>query len=75
MGDKLKDKINARFQYYPPKPERVQDFGTIRDKAKDLALVIADLCPESREQSVALTHLDEVVFWANAAIAREGKGC
>lgn len=28
------------------------------------------LTPKSREQSTALTNLDQVVFWANAAIAR-----
>ncbi len=27
-------------------------------------------CPDSRELSLAITHLEEVVFWANAAIAR-----
>ena len=42
----------------------------IRERAGELAHLIVDTTPESREQSVALTKLDEVVFWANAAIAR-----
>ena len=33
-------------------------------------MLIAELTPPSREQSVALTKLDEVTFWANAGIAR-----
>ena len=28
------------------------------------------LCPDSRELALAITKLEEVVFWANAAIAR-----
>jgi hypothetical protein len=31
------------------------------------------LCPGSRELSLAITKLEEAVFWANAAIARNEK--
>jgi len=27
--------------------------------------------PSTREQSLAITHLEEAMFWANAALARE----
>ena len=33
--------------------------------------LIAMTGPPSREQSSAITHLEEAMFWANAAIARE----
>lgn len=42
----------------------------IREKAKELAYLIKNTTPKSREQSVALTELETSVFWANAAIAR-----
>ncbi len=45
-------------------------FELIRGHAQEYALSLLDICPESRELSVALTKLEEVVFWANAAIAR-----
>jgi hypothetical protein len=35
-----------------------------------LAYHIKAETPASREQSLALTHLEDAVFWANAAIAR-----
>ena len=41
-----------------------------RSKAKELAYLIDGLCPTSREQSTAMTHLETAVMWANAAIAR-----
>jgi hypothetical protein len=42
----------------------------IRAEAQHLAVLIADMVPEGREQSLALTKLEEVMFWANAGIAR-----
>jgi hypothetical protein len=33
-------------------------------------MLINDLCPESREKSLAITNLEQAVMWANAAIAR-----
>ena len=42
----------------------------IRAAAKELAYIIVTVSPPSREQSVALTLLDQVVMEANAAIAR-----
>ena len=42
----------------------------IREFAKNLANLINDITPPSREQSLAITKLEEVVFWANASIAR-----
>jgi len=45
-------------------------YERIREKAKELAYLITQECPPSRERSVALTELETSVFWANAAIAR-----
>lgn len=42
----------------------------IRERAKDFAYLIDTLCPYSREQSLAITKLEEAVIWANASIAR-----
>jgi hypothetical protein len=36
----------------------------------DLAETIMCVCPNSRERSLALTKLEECMFWANASIAR-----
>ena len=63
--------IDNRFTYHAPKPGQPAVYETIRDLARQYAHRLNELCPESREKSLAITHLEEAVFWANASIARE----
>lgn len=62
--------IENKFTYHPPFGDQPQRYQQIRDTAKKFALQIEAQTPESCEQAWALTKLEEVVFWANAAIAR-----
>lgn len=62
--------IERNFTYHPPKPGQPERYAILRAKAKELALLIEQECPASRERSVALTELETCVFWSNAAIAR-----
>ena len=62
--------LEKRFTYHAPKPDQPEKYTAIRAKAKELAEMIVELVPESREQSLALTNLEQAVMWANAGIAR-----
>lgn len=64
------EEIENRFTYHAPVVDQVDRYSRMRNNAKMIAYVICDICPPSRERSLAITKLDEVVFWANAAIAR-----
>jgi hypothetical protein len=64
------EEIGRRFTYRAPKPDQVPKYEELRDLAKAMAMRLETLCPPSRELSLSLTHLDEVVMFANAAIAR-----
>ena len=66
----LKGRIENDFTFHPPKEGQCEKYEAIRAKAKEYAFLIAELTPTSREQAASLTNLDQVVFWANAAIAR-----
>jgi hypothetical protein len=62
--------IDNRFMYHPPKADQPEKYLMIRAVAKTLAELINDVCPGSREKSLAMTALEECVMWSNASIAR-----
>lgn len=62
--------IEKRFSYHAPKDTQPERYQGLRDLAKEFAYEIFVNCPESREKSLALTNLEQVVMWANASIAR-----
>jgi hypothetical protein len=65
-----RDEILNRFTYHAPKEGQADRYVLLRDRAFYLAELFTEQCPQSRELSLALTKLEESVFWANAAIAR-----
>lgn len=62
--------LDNRFTYHPPQGSQQNRYVLIRDHAKGLAEFIVSNTPDSREQSLAITNLEQAIFWANAAIAR-----
>mgnify|MGYP006267546831 CR=1 FL=1 len=64
------ERLDKMFTYHPPKDDQAERYNEIRGGAKALAAVILALTPFSEEQNTALEKLSEVMFWANAAIAR-----
>lgn len=61
--------IENTFTYHRPFGTQPERYEHLRAVAKDLATAIILHCPESREQSLALTAVQQSVMWANAAIA------
>lgn len=64
--------IDNVFKYHKAGPQQEYSYTSIREKAKEMAHVILENAPESRERSLALTKLEEAAMWANAAVARHG---
>ena len=63
--------IENRFKFHPAATEEKQNAHTsVRESCKVLADFLNDKLPEGREKSLAITHLEEVMFWGNASIAR-----
>lgn len=64
--------LDNRFTYHPPNgPDLVEVYQRIRAAAKEVAEFVVLQCPPGRETSLSVTHLEEAVFWANAALARQ----
>lgn len=66
----MNNQIENNFKYHAPKEGQQEKYEAIRSKAKELAYLIDEACPGSREKSLAMTKLEESVMWANASIAR-----
>lgn len=66
----IRERVERDFTYHAPKEGQPERYQKIREKAKELALLIVELTPASREQSISVTYVEKVVFYANAAIAR-----
>ena len=64
--------LERRFKHHPPKNTEV---ASVHEDVRSCCLVLArfinDVAPDGREKSLAVTKLEEVMFWANAAIARK----
>lgn len=66
--------IENRFNFHPATTEEKRNAHTsIRELCKQLALAINAKVPEGREKSLSVTHLEEAMMWANAALARNNK--
>lgn len=62
--------LETRFTYHPPKGDQAERYELIRSWAHELAKTIERKVPDSREKSLAITHVEQAVMWANAGIAR-----
>ncbi|MGG1641866.1 hypothetical protein ACIFQM_11330 [Paenibacillus sp. NRS-1782] len=66
----MNEVVENNFRYHAPRAGQTEKYEAIRQKARDLAYLIDELAPNSREKSLANTKLEEAVMWANASVAR-----
>jgi hypothetical protein len=59
-----------RFKYHPATEVTGPKHEKVRDSCYNLAVVIDLVVPDGREKSLAMTKIEEAMFWANAGIAR-----
>lgn len=62
--------LQKRSKYHPPTDEAKELHEYNREMYLQYATFIVDSIPDSREASIAQTNLEQVMFWVNAAIAR-----
>jgi hypothetical protein len=67
---KIED-LENRFDYHPPRDGvDAARHSRVRITLFDAARLVAEEVPEGRERAMALTKIEEAMFWANAGIAR-----
>jgi len=62
--------LMKRFKHHAPTEDQIPRYEKLRAAGLNVANEIRIMTPESREQSLALTHLEQAIMWANAAISR-----
>jgi hypothetical protein len=69
------DDLKRRFKHHPPKDDaQIELYATVRNELLNVAIRLDELTGglDSREKSLAVTHLEEAMFWFNGHIARSG---
>lgn len=64
------DDIVNRFSFHPATATTGPMHSAIRDECLKLASYINDNIIDCREKALAITNLEQVMMWCNAAIAR-----
>lgn len=63
--------IGHRFAFHAaPGQEKRDEHTAVRQHCRRLADELNERLPDGREKSVVMTKLEETMFWANAALAR-----
>ena len=63
------EQIDNIFTYHAPQGTQAERYVKLRSKAREYAILVNQLCPESREKSLGITAIQHSCQMANAAIA------
>jgi len=71
MSAATQELIDRVFTFHPANSEKNQPerYEELRTYFRQLATWVNQKCPESREKSLAITHLQEAMMFAVASIA------
>jgi hypothetical protein len=64
------DRIDGDFATHEVAPDAAEAMANLRADCARLAKRIVSFTPAGREQALALTNLEQTMFWTSAAIAR-----
>jgi len=62
--------LDVIYTYHRPHHDQGDRYRAVRVAGREFAKMIIECSKESREQSIALTNVEQAVMWTNAAIAR-----
>ena len=60
--------IDKPFAYHKPSADGLKKITALRTSFSEVKKAIEDNCPQSRQQSIALTELETAAMWAIKAV-------
>lgn len=67
------EQIEHDYKYHPPEKSQIEKYTRLRVYAKNFALLIHELCPDSPHSREAYKLLHRTLMEANASIALKKK--
>lgn len=60
--------IDKPYAYHLPSPEGLEKINKLREHFSEGERLIKEICPVSRQQSVAITNNEQTAMWAIKAV-------
>ena len=70
MDSEQNTQVEHNLTNHTPDEEGIKSIEALRAKAKEFGRLINEVCPNSREKSLAQTNLEQALMWANASLPR-----
>lgn len=68
--EQIQATVDKIFKHHEVDRTKVCALNGVRGRTKETAKFILSVCPDSPERNIAITKLQEAMFWANASIAK-----
>lgn len=65
------DDLDRRFTAHAVDADQIECMESVRRAGHAMAVAVLQAAPKGRETALALTKIEEAMFWANSGIARE----
>ena len=72
LTTEMEERLLSDYTFHDITDEQAAAIGDVRAAVWRVARLVAEKAPPGREQSLALTSLEDSVFWTSAAISRHG---
>jgi len=56
--------IDKPYAYHEPSPDGLDKITRLREKFSEVEQLIKEVCPDSRQRSVAITNNEQTAMWA-----------
>lgn len=60
--------IDKPYAYHKPSSDGLDKINKLREKFSEVEALIKEVCPDSRQRSIAITNNEQTAMWAIKAV-------